>query len=112
MRVDDDFRIRFNSELYELLNDIDVVQRIKIQRLLWLSHVVRMEEDAPAKWVLDAGICGVRRRGRPCIRWKDQIEEALSSIGVTNCVGAQKAEAPGRMYCGRPKSVNRVVIAK
>ena len=22
--------------------------------------------------------------GRPCIRWKDQIEEALSSIGVTN----------------------------
>ena len=34
--------------------------------------------------VFDAGICGSRRRGRPCIRWKDQIEEALSSIGVTN----------------------------
>ena len=30
------------------------------------------------------GVCGNRRRGRPCIRWKDQIEEALSSIGVTN----------------------------
>ena len=33
VRVSDDFRIRFNSELYELLNDIDVVQRINIQRL-------------------------------------------------------------------------------
>ena len=84
MRVGDDFRIRFNSELYELLNDMDVVQRINIQRLRWLGHVVRMEEDAPARRVFDAGICGSRRRGRPCIRWKDQIEEALSSIGVTN----------------------------
>ena len=33
VRVGDDFRIRFNSELYELLNDMDVVQRINIQRL-------------------------------------------------------------------------------
>ena len=41
VRVDDDFRTRFNSELYELLNDIDVVQRINIQRLRWLGHVVR-----------------------------------------------------------------------
>ena len=30
VRVGDDFRIRFNSELYELLNDMDVVQRINI----------------------------------------------------------------------------------
>ena len=81
--VGNDFPIRFNSELYELLNDIDVVQHINMQRLRWLRHVVRME-DAPARRVFDAGIYGSRRRGRPCIRWKDQIEEALSSIGVTN----------------------------
>ena len=31
VRVGDDFRIRFNSELlYELLNDMDVVQRVLI----------------------------------------------------------------------------------
>ena len=30
VRVGDDFRIRFDSELYELLNDIDVMQRINI----------------------------------------------------------------------------------
>ena len=36
-----------------------------------------------------------------------RIEEALSSTGV----GAQEAEALGRMCCGRPKSVNRVVMA-
>ena len=70
-----------------------------------------MEEDAPARLVFNAGIYGSRRRGRPCIRWKDQIEKALSSIGVTNWLGAQEAEAPGRMCCGRPNSVNRVVMA-
>ena len=77
VRVGDDFRIRFNSELYELLNDVDVVLR-------WLGHAVRMEQDVPARRVFDAGICGSRRRERPCIRWKDQIEESLSSSGVTN----------------------------
>ena len=84
VRVGDDFRIRFKSELYELLNDMDVVHRNNIQRLRWLGDVVRMEKDAPARRVFDAGICASRRRGRPCIPWKDQIEEALSSIGVTN----------------------------
>ena len=84
MGVGDEFRFRFNIELYELLNDMHVMQRINIQRLRWLGHVVRMEEDAPAGRVFDAGICGSRRRGRPCIRWKDQIEEALSSIAVIN----------------------------
>ena len=56
VRVGDDFRIRFNSELYELLNDMDIVQRINIQQLSWLGHVVRMEEDAPTRRVFDAGI--------------------------------------------------------
>ena len=56
VRVGDDSRIRFNSELYELLNDIDVVQRINIQQLRWLGHVVRMKEDAPARRIFDAGI--------------------------------------------------------
>ena len=84
VRIGDDFRIRFNSELYELINDVDVVQRINIQRLPWRRHVVRKEEDAPARRVFDGRICGSRRRGRPCIHWKDQIKEALLSIGVTS----------------------------
>ena len=33
VRVGDDIRIRYNSEPYELLNDMEVVQRINIQ---WL----------------------------------------------------------------------------
>ena len=82
--VGDNLRIRFNSELYELLNDIDVVQRINIQRLHWLGHVIRIEEDAPTRRIFNAAICGSRRRERPCIRWKDQIEGALPPIDMNN----------------------------
>ena len=85
MRVDGDFCIRYNSELYELPHNLDVLQRINIQRLCWIDHAVRIEEeDAPTRRVFYGGICGSRRRGRPCIHWKDKIEEALSLIGVTN----------------------------
>ncbi|XP_050339022.1 uncharacterized protein LOC126765340 isoform X2 [Bactrocera neohumeralis] len=36
-----EYRIRWNDELYEIYDDIDIVQRIKRQRLHWLGQVVR-----------------------------------------------------------------------
>ena len=49
------FRIRFNNELYELLNDIDVVQRINIQLLHWLDLIVRMKEELGRVGYLEIG---------------------------------------------------------
>ena len=54
--VGGDFRIRYNSELYELLNAMDVGKCINIQRLRWLDHAVHMEEDASARRVFDVEI--------------------------------------------------------
>lgn len=45
--VDDDFHIITNKELYYLLNDINVAQRIKVQEQRWLGRAVRMEEHVP-----------------------------------------------------------------
>ena len=58
-----DFRIQFNSELYELHNGIYVGQRINIQRLRLLGHFVRMEENASARRTFDSGIYGNRLIG-------------------------------------------------
>ena len=33
------WRIRWNHELYELYGDIDIIRKVKIQRLRWLGHV-------------------------------------------------------------------------
>ena len=54
----------------------------KLQR--WLGHVIRMDEDAPPRRVFDAVVGCHRRKGRPRTRWKDQVGEALTSLGVTN----------------------------
>ena len=54
VRVGDDFRIRYVD-----INDLDVMQRINIQWLSWLGHVVRMEKDAPVRRVFDTGIYGI-----------------------------------------------------
>ena len=42
VRVSDDCRIRTNRERYDLFNDMDVANRINIQRFRWLGHVVRV----------------------------------------------------------------------
>jgi len=80
-----EWRARFNHELYELYGDIDVVKRIKIQRLRWLGHVVRMEESNPARKVFESEPGGgSRRRGRPNLRWTDQVRNNITTLGVRN----------------------------
>ena len=101
MLVANDFRIRFNSEQYKLLNDIDFVQCINNQRLSWFCHVVRMGKETPARCVFHAGIRG---SGQPCLRWKKQFQEALLSIGVNSWFRRLR-----RMCYDRPKSINRFV---
>ena len=46
LSVDGVYRRRIHHELYELFDDIDVVKRIKIQRLRWLGHVIRMDKQS------------------------------------------------------------------
>ena len=80
-----EYRIRMNQELYELYDDIDIVQRINSKRLSWLGHVVRMNENAPARRAFDAvPEGGRRRRGRPRLRWKDQVVSVLEESGISN----------------------------
>ena len=63
-----EWRIRWNQELYDIYkyDDIDVVKRIKIQRLRWLGHANRMDSSNPVRKVFEpksgGGSC---RKGWP-----------------------------------------------
>ena len=39
------WRPRWNSELYGLCNEPNIVEDIKIRRLGWAGHIIRMEEE-------------------------------------------------------------------
>lgn len=89
--VSDNFSSRTNKELLDIQNDLNVVQCINIQCLSWLGHIVRMEENAPAREILNGRIGGHRQRGRPCLCWN------LFHCSVsTNGAGVLVVEEPNR----------------
>ena len=61
-----EWRIRWNQELYDIYDDIDVVKGIKIQRLRWLGHVARMDSSNPVRKIFKSEQGGGRcRQGWP-----------------------------------------------
>jgi len=60
----------------------NIVKWIKGQRLSWLGHLERMEEDRMSKQIFTQELEGTRRRGRHRKRWKEEIERELQVLGV------------------------------
>ena len=87
IRENGEWRIRYNHELQELYQHADVVQKIRTKRLSWAGHVVRMDDDQPAKKVFSREPSGTRRRGRPRTRWVDLVESDTADLGIPNWRG-------------------------
>jgi len=79
-----EWRIKYNNELYTLYKESDIVIYIKINRLKWAGHVIRMEEQSPTRKVLVAIVEGRRQRGRPNLRWEDGVTEDAGKLGERN----------------------------
>jgi len=60
----------------------NTVKWIKGQRISWLGHLERMEEDRITKKVVTQELEGTRRRGRPRKRWKEEVERDLQVLAV------------------------------
>lgn len=75
------WRRRYNHELYQLYNDLNIVGTIKINRLKWVGHVIRMDSREPAHITMFQKLTGQRRRGRPKLCFIDDVED-LRSVGV------------------------------
>jgi len=54
-----------NRELEEMSKGENIVNWIKGQRISWLGHLERMEEDRMSKKIFTQELEGTRRRGRP-----------------------------------------------
>jgi len=74
---------RWNSELYSLYNEPNIVEDIKIRRLGWAGHVIRMEEERIPKKVLNGNFHTTRPVGRPRTRWADVVQrDALQLLRI------------------------------
>jgi hypothetical protein len=60
----------------------DIVNVIKIQRLEWLEHMVRMNETRSVKKIFEGKLEGQRSRCRLRLRWINDVEDDLRKLGV------------------------------
>jgi len=70
--------------LQTLMYVLNIVKWIKGQRISWLGHLERMEEDRMPKKIFTEELEGTRRRGRPRKRWKEEVERDLQVLVVRN----------------------------
>ena len=76
------WRIKTNLELMTKYKSQDIVTVIKIRRLEWLGHVIRMNETRSVKKIFEGKLEGRRGRERPRLRWTDDVEDDLRKLGV------------------------------
>ena len=48
--------------------------KVRNEWICWLGHLERMEEDRMPKKTFTQELEGMRRRGRPRKRWKEEVE--------------------------------------
>jgi hypothetical protein len=61
----ENWRILTNQEIYALVKKPTITETIRLNRLHWIGHVQRMEENRIPKRVLYMNFGTTRLRGRP-----------------------------------------------
>ena len=75
---------RYNEELYHLYDETDLVTTVRITRLRWTGHIVRMQDNLPCKKITLDKSEGRKRVGRPDLRWMDGVMRDAERLGVRN----------------------------
>jgi hypothetical protein len=81
-RENGQWRIKTNAELMTKYKVPDILNVVNIRRLKWLGHVVRMNETRSVKKISEGKLGELSGRGRPRLRWLNDVEDDLRKLGV------------------------------
>jgi len=98
------WRIRNNEELNRSINGADIVKFIKAQRIKWLGHVKRMEVGAMPRKMMEGRLFIGRRRGRPRLRWMDDVVADLKAIKIKQWIEKTKDGEQRRLVVEEAKA--------
>jgi hypothetical protein len=96
------WRIRYKYELYEIFNEPNIVNYIKVKRLAWAGHLVRMNDDRTLKKIFNTKPDGARSGGRPKLRWEDCVDQDMKILGVRTGRKSPSTETNGHSFLRRP----------
>jgi len=68
-------KIRTNQEHRELCTNLYIVADIKRKTLEWTGHIVRMDQGRTDKKIFESKLEGSRRKGRPRLRWLEDMQK-------------------------------------
>ena len=71
-----------NKEVYDLYKDPTLVAEIKKGRLCWTGHLERMPNTRQRKSYMLRTPKEKRHKGRPRLRWLEDVERDLQLMGV------------------------------
>ncbi len=100
------WRRRFNHELMQLYKEPDIVRTTKVNRLRWLGHVQRMDDNRVPKKLLRTKPEGKRSAGRPKSRWCDAAFANLRTVGVTSWEELAADRSSWRTMLEKAKTLN------
>ena len=103
------------EELMEMLGLKETLDRMaKANGVRWYGHVIRRDDNNILKKAMMLEVNGKRKRGRPAMTWRKQVEESVREVGLkieeaadrTRWREGVRAIAEG-MRCIRSSSVTR-----
>jgi len=98
-----EWKNRTNRELEETSKGENIVKWIKVQKISWVGHLERMEEDRMPKNVFTQELEGTRRRGRPRKGWKEEQKEIFKCWEREDEDSWWQKGKNGRILFNRPK---------
>ena len=85
------WRLRYDEELYRLYDETDLVTAIRITRLRWVGHIVRIQDNLLCKKITLDKPEGRRQVGKSNLRWIDGWSDERCREA-----GSQKLEIQGQ----------------
>jgi hypothetical protein len=82
---------------------VDIIKRIKINRVRWAGHVIRRENEEITNIIMLVKPEGKRKKGRPRMRWVDGVKKALRNLGVVNWKSKAQERNGWRKFLERTK---------
>ncbi|GFT09949.1 putative endonuclease-reverse transcriptase [Trichonephila clavipes] len=98
------WRRRSNLKLYKIYKQPDIVKFVKLQRLKWVGHLARMNEDRCCKRIFLTKPMGNKPRGKPPLRWIDCVEKDLNILMVKNWKTVAKSRDARRKLLEKAKA--------
>jgi hypothetical protein len=78
----DQWRCRINKEVYDIFKEPRLSTVIRIARLQCSGHVEIMDKNSMPRRLMYVQPEGLRKVGRPCARWKDEVGKDARTTGL------------------------------